>query len=93
MNGGPIVNGVSIKYSIRKHVLLTGLCCDHLPLNFENFFEENHNLSLNFAEKYFVDTSKIDILDVEQKLESMEEENEDFLKIWFSSNALLSKRR
>ncbi|RIA05692.1 hypothetical protein BRARA_K01913 [Brassica rapa] len=76
-----ILNGVPLRYSIREHALYTGLCCDPLPLYFEKCFEERHNLSLSFAEKYFIDTSKVDILDVEQKLESMEEENDDLVKM------------
>ena len=42
----PIVNGIPIRYLIREHALLTGLCYDHLPLKFENIFEESYNLSL-----------------------------------------------
>ncbi|KAF8047104.1 hypothetical protein N665_3205s0001 [Sinapis alba] len=48
-----IPNGVPLRYSIREHALYTGLCCDPLPRNFEQVFEKEHNLSLDFAGSFW----------------------------------------
>lgn len=76
-----IPNGVPLRYSIREHALYTGLCCDPLGRDFEKTFVREHNLSLGFAGKHFSNTSKVDIFDVERKLQSMEAGDDDLLKM------------
>ncbi|KAF8114901.1 hypothetical protein N665_0032s0032 [Sinapis alba] len=46
------VNGIPVRYSIREHALLTGLCCDELPSR--KSFAEKHSLSLSFAHRNFL---------------------------------------
>lgn len=73
------VNGIPVRYSIREHALLTGLCCDELPSR--KSFAEKHSLSLSFAHRNFLDIDKVNLGDVKEKLMSMARDDEDIVKM------------
>lgn len=69
------VNGVPIRYSMREHALISGLDCHEYP---------RRHLELGsskFVDYYFGGKKKITIIDVKQKLESMETACIDRLKM------------